>query len=185
MFIVLAVIITTAFFCGGCCSTKDTLSSTTTTRDTTITPPAVHDSVNTDYDRAIERWLMDQIKRLATENDSLRGVKPDTIKTKEYLPTKPFKHEWKAFKVTIKGDSIWVTFRYDNGSGTFVFKEVSGKITVPITSTNTASTSERQDPWYLRLWYSIKDGFLVLSLIANIIFIFVVFVFAKAKVPIL
>ena len=154
------IIILVLFYFGGCCHSKDILTSFTTERDTSIQPSVVHDSIlvfNEDYGQE----LNDQINQLYQEIERLQGRKPDTVLITKFLNGQSFKHQWSGFKVTQRGDSIWVTFKYDNGNGTFTFKEIPVKINVTITDTHTTAIKQYDPTWYEKLWNDFKDVILI------------------------
>lgn len=157
----------------GCSSVKESTVTTVTSRDTTIAPRTIVDSIYVqDEDNAFKDWAQQTIGILQAENDSLRVHGSDTTKHVYNLSTiKPFEHEWSACKVTLSGDSVYVTFKYQKANGEFIFRVVPAKIKVQVTDTETTKVTEHQDPWYVKLWNDFKD-FILVGLIIIFFFAF-------------
>lgn len=137
-----------AILFSGCCPEITEVQRTTTTqRDTTITPPPVEGG-GEDQDPEFWNALYGELNRLYSENDSLRGLKPDTVKVTEYLKSKPFVGKWEIFKVTPSGDSVWITFRLKNATGEFDYKVVAAPIKATLTDTETTKIQEKQPTWW-------------------------------------
>lgn len=165
------------FSFSGCFCSKETTTTTVTTKDSLLQRPPVEDSIFV-TDNALLEYLYEQISILTSSNDSLLKTPKDTVKIKEQLKANPFKHDYKAEKVTVNGDSIFITFKYDNGNGKFVFKEVSAKFPIKTTETKTVAIVKEKEAWYLSLWRDFKDYVLV-SVIIVLFFFIVLLKFKK------
>jgi len=150
----------------GCCSVKETTTSNTTFKDSTLTQePKVETIYVQDEDNAFKNWAYESIEVYQRIIDSLNAKLADSLKIHSPGKPKPFRGEWKISKVTLRGDSIWIEFKYDNGKGTFFFKEIPAPINIQIPHTETTTTIEKEKSWIETAWTDFKDYILVLLLI--------------------
>ena len=156
------IIFLSALYLIGCCSTKETIQTITVQRDTTFQPEVVHDSVFI-YDESLQQWFDNAVELYRAEIDSLKRLQGDTTSMMDFGTefAKPFKHTWKALKVTQKGDSIFVTFRLEKSNGTFIFREVSAPIKIKVNDTQTIITKEKELSWIEQAWIDFKDFILI------------------------
>lgn len=181
MKVLITAILIAILFSGCCPSVTESITSNTTYRDTTFTPPPI-EGQGEEYDPEFWNAIYGELERLSLENDSLRGLPPDTVKVLEQLQAKPFRGRWEIFKVTPNGDSVWVTFRLKNGNGTFDYRVIGAPVKAKIPETNTVKVQEKQPTWYEKIWADFENVFLVLGGLAVGIVIGVLFQRFRLKV---
>lgn len=160
MKVMVAAILLAIFFSACCPEIQEVEKTKIVYRDTLLTGPPIEGSgvsVDPEYWDLINAELF----RLYSENDSLKGLPPDTVKIKEAISGKTFKGKWEIFKVTPSGDSVWVTFRLKNAEGKFDYRVVAAPIKAKLTDTETTKIQEKQPAWYEKIWSDFKDVILV------------------------
>jgi hypothetical protein len=168
------ITITILLFFIGCCPSKETSYSNTTYTDSTLSPNTINDTLNT-FDDELNFQFQQLYNIISLQQymiDSLQSLSPEiiTIKSETILPSKPLRFKWHATKITQRGDSIWVEFRYDKGNGKFDIKIVPAKLNILVPHTETTNTVQYEEPWYSSIWNGFKD-----FILGGIIFILIIF----------